>query len=244
VPEPVITIVPDYDALSRAAAELIGDALRRSPSAKILAATGKTPMGAYAELAKLKARGTFDPTRLQVYILDEYVGAGGENPRSLARWLHRTFVEPLGIPDANVVDLPSDGDPGACASYDTALVERGGFDLAILGIGTNGHIGFNEPPSDAEAPTRLVTLSEESLASNERYEDGAPVPRTAVTVGMAPLLASRACILLASGTSKADIMRRALFGPVGPSVPASFLQGHRDLTVIADRAAWPSEDDA
>jgi glucosamine-6-phosphate deaminase len=242
VPEAVITVVPDYDAVSRAAAEAIGDVLRRSPAAKVLAATGQTPMGAYAELVKFRVRGTFDPARLQVYVLDEYVGAGGNNPRSLARWLHRAFVEPLGIPETNVVDLPPDGDAGACAAYDAELVRRGGFDLAILGIGTNGHIGFNEPPSDADAPTRLVTLSEDSLASNERYEDGGPVPRTAVTVGMAPLLASRACILLASGTSKADIMRRALLGPVGPQVPASFLQRHPDLTVIADRAAWPGGD--
>ncbi|MEP7059625.1 MAG: glucosamine-6-phosphate deaminase [Actinomycetota bacterium] len=238
LPRPTVTIVDDYAALSRAAAGSISECLRRSPSARVLAATGETPMGAYAELARSKDSGAFDSARVQIYVLDEYVGAQ-ENSRSLVEWLRRGLIEPLGIPDSHVVGLPPDGDPRACATYDDALAARGGFDLAILGIGTNGHIGFNEPPSDASSPTRLVQLSEETIASNQHYQDGTPVPHTAVTVGMAPLLASRKCLLIASGASKAPILQRAMRGPVGADVPASFLQGHPDLTVIVDAAAWP-----
>jgi glucosamine-6-phosphate deaminase len=243
--QPAITVVDDYEALSKTAAEVIAEILTRTPSAKVVAATGETPMGVYRELARCRDHGTFDPSSMTVFVLDEYVGAPDGNPRSLADWLRRAFVEPLGISDDRVIGLPEDGSPGACAAYDRALGESGGFDLAILGIGTNGHIGFNEPPSEAWAPTRLVELSQESLASNQRYrEDGVPVPGRAVTVGMVPLLASRACVLLASGSSKADILRQAMRGPVGPHLPASFLQEHGNLTVIADRAAWPGQENA
>jgi glucosamine-6-phosphate deaminase len=239
---PSIDVVDDYAALSRTGADVIVEILGPRPTARVVAATGETPIGVYQELARKAADGTFDGSGLTVLILDEYVGAPADDGGSLASWLRRDFVEPLRIPDAQVIELPADGAPDACAAYDRRMIEDGGLDLAILGIGTNGHIGFNEPPSDAATPTRLVALSEESIAASRRYRDGqGTVPRYAVTLGMAPLLAARACVLLASGPAKAEIVRRAMLGPVSPEVPASFLRERAGVRVIVDRAAWPGE---
>jgi glucosamine-6-phosphate deaminase len=174
-----------------------------------------------------------------VFQLDEYLGIGPDDPRSLLGWTLRSFVGPLGIPLANVVCLPVSGEDATCAEYDRRVEREGGYDLAVLGIGTNGHIGFNEPPSDGSAPTREVVLSPDSIGSNARYWGGEQqVPRRAITAGMPALLRARTTLLVASGISKRDIVRRAFTGPVTPLVPASYLQGARDVTVLVDRAAW------
>jgi glucosamine-6-phosphate deaminase len=127
-----------------------------------------------------------------------------------------------------------------CAAFDRALSARGGLDIAILGLGPNGHLAFNEPPSDPEAPTRRVELSPVTIEANARYwGDVADVPTRAVTMGMAQLLSARTIVLVVSGEGKREIVHRAMEGPVGPSVPASFLQTvDSDVTVLVDRAAW------
>jgi glucosamine-6-phosphate deaminase len=229
-----VEVVEDYEELSAKAAERTA-----TPRARVVAATGRTPIGAYGELARRHARGELDTSSLVVHQLDEYLGAGSDGSLSLGAWMRRSFLDPLEIPDDRVVWLPTDGGAAVLASYDRAVVDAGGFDLAVLGIGVNGHLGFNEPPSDGSAPTRSVTLSDESRRSNAAYRnDGRPAPERAVTIGLGPLLAARTIVLLASGTAKAGILGRALRGPVTPSVPASFLQEVPDLRVIADRAAW------
>jgi glucosamine-6-phosphate deaminase len=144
------------------------------------------------------------------------------------------------IPDINVVRLPGDApDPKAvCAAYERAVEAAGGIDLAVLGLGPNGHLGFNEPPSDPRSPTRIVDLTEESVESNARYWGGRErVPRQALTAGMSVMLAARHILLVASGERKADILQRALQGPVTAAVPASYLQQAPHVTVIADHAA-------
>lgn len=234
-----ISVLPDAEAMSRAAADAVAGILAERPDARVLVATGSTPMGLYAELARRRAEGALDPTRITVYQLDEYAGIPPEDPRSLLGWLVRSFVEPLGIPLERLVPVPRDGDPDACARYDLEVDRAGGYDLAILGIGPNGHLGFNEPPADADAPTRLVELAPETIRANAAYW-GSPdlVPRRAVTVGMRGLLAARTILLLASGAHKRDIVRRALRGPVTPEVPASLLQRAADVRVFLDRDAW------
>jgi glucosamine-6-phosphate deaminase len=228
----------DYDDLSRVAAREIADGLLARPAARILVATGATPMGAYRELARMAEAGEVDAAGATVFQLDEYLGVHGDDRRSLGRWAVETFVRPLGIGEDRFVRLPFD-DAGLGA-YDRRVGEEGGYDLAILGIGENGHLGFNEPPSAADAPSRVVELSAASRRSNARYWDpGAEVPAQAVTVGLGPILRSGRIVLLVSGERKRETLRRAMLEPPTAEVPASFLQLADDVLVIADRAAAP-----
>ncbi|MBI3647700.1 MAG: glucosamine-6-phosphate deaminase [Actinobacteria bacterium] len=238
---PRIQVVQDADELGRAGADLVAGVFAATPAASVVVATGRTPMGLYAELAGCRRSGLADTTRITVYQLDEYLGLEPGDRRSLFGWMRRRFLEPLGITGERVVRLPLGGDlEGACAAFDRALEERGGLDLAILGLGPNGHLGFNEPPSDPWAPTRVVDLSPVTIVANASYwGEVADVPTRAVTMGMGQLLSARAIVLVVSGKSKREIAHRALEGPVGPGVPASFLQeAASGVTVIVDRAAW------
>jgi glucosamine-6-phosphate deaminase len=238
-----LLVADDYAALSQAGADLVARVIRANPAAAIVLATGETPMGVYRELAARRQRGEFDTSRLQIFQLDAYLGLAANDPRSLYGWLARSVLEPLGIPYANVVRLPGDApDPAAaCRAYDAAVRAAGGLDLSVLGLGPNGHLGFNEPPSDASAPSRVVELAEASVESNARYWGATDqVPRAAITAGMDVLLAARQTLLLVSGEHKRAILRRAVAGPVIPQVPASYLRQAANVTVIADRAAWPA----
>lgn len=236
-----LIITEDYPALSRAGAELVAGVINATPNAAIVVATGDTPMGMYRELAEQYRNGTLQTERLRIFQLDAYLGLAPADRRSLYGWMLRSFIEPLGIRERNIVRLPGDApDPAAvCAAYDQALDKAGGFDLAILGLGPNGHLGFNEPPADPHSPTRMIDLTEESIESNARYWGGRDlVPRQALTCGMAGLLGARRTLLVVSGARKYSILHRTVEGPVSPDVPASYLQTIPGVTVIADRAAW------
>ena len=236
-----LVVVDDYEALSRAGAEMLARWVAEKPDAAMVLATGDTPMGVYKELALRYARGDLDTSRLQAFQLDEYLGVPPDDRRSLYGWLLRSFIEPLGIDEGRVVAAwtrPRQRDAEHLAH--AAAASRGGFDIAVLGLGPNGHLGFNEPPSEADAPTRAVELTEASVASNARYWGGTDtVPRRAVTAGMAQLLASKRVLLVVSGAHKQEILQRAVQGPATSQVPASLLQRAADVTVLADRAAWP-----
>ena len=237
---PQLHVVDDAETLARTAADLTGDGLAATPSARVVVATGRTPRGLYGELAARARAGALDTSQLTAVQLDEYLGLDPDDRRSLFGWMRRSFVEPLGIADERVLRLPLDGDlDAACAAYDAAMDARGPLELAILGLGPNGHLGFNEPPSDAGDGTRVVTLTPETLASNESYWDGAPVPPRAITLGLRFLLSAQTIVLVVSGGAKREIVHRALEGAMGPDVPASFLQDTLgDVHVVVDRAAW------
>lgn len=235
-------IVVDNPTLaSRETAEIILAAIRREPDLVFIPATGNTPMGAYARLAKQARRDGLDVSRLRVFQLDEYLGLPPGDSRLLAGWMQRSLIEPLGIPEANVTRFRSDApDPDAmCREFDAALAAAGGAGLTVLGLGPNGHIGFNEPPSDTGLPTRAIDLTPESIRSNAAYWGSEErVPRRAVTCGMATLLAAREIVLIVTGESKREILAKTVAGPVTPGTPASFLQTAEGVTVVADRAAW------
>lgn len=238
-----LIVTDDYAALSRAGADLLVTLIAAKPTATTVLATGETPLGAYAELAARHGRGEIDASRLRAVQLDEYLGLAPDDRRSLYGWMRRAFLDPLGIAPATVVRLHGDaGDPlAACRVYDAAVRAAGGLDLAVLGLGPNGHLGFNEPPAGPDVPTRVVSLSEESVRSNARYWGGRDqVPRAALTAGMSTLLAARQTVLLVSGAHKRAILHRVMAGPVTPDVPASYLQRASNVTVIADAAAWGS----
>ena len=235
-----IVVVEDAEELNRGAADVVSEVIEAKPAASVVAATGRTPMGLYAELSVRRAKG-MQTDRITAFQLDEYLGLAPDDRRSLFGWMRRSFLEPLGVGDERAVGLPTDGDLGSsCAAFDRAIEERGGLDLAILGLGPNGHLGFNEPPSGPDAPTRVVRLSPATIEANARYwGDAADVPPTAVTVGLRQLLAARTILLVASGPAKRAILRAALEGPVGPEVPASVLQvAPARVTAVVDRDAW------
>lgn len=235
-----LIVVKDYQALSREAAHRGAEELRAHPNASVVAATGDTPMGMYAHLAELRDRGELDASGLRLFQLDSYLGLSADDPRSLYGWMKRSLLDPLGIPDERVVRLTGDApDPDSvCEAYDAAVAAAGGIDLAILGLGRNGHLGFNEPPVQVDAPTRVVALATESIESNASYWGGQDrVPRRALTAGMSVLLKSRAILVLVSGTRKQEILRRTIEGPITPDVPASYLQHRSNVTIIADRDA-------
>lgn len=233
-----IIVVENAAALASTAADVVAATIEHRPDAVVLAATGDTPMGCYAELARRRAAGTFDPSRLRVAQLDEYLGIGEDDPRSLYRWMRRSLCDPIGLGPDRIIRFRRDGDPeDACAAYDAEIASVGGIDLAILGLGPNGHLGFNEPPTDAGAPTRVVTLTPATMLSNARYWGTAPVPPRAVTAGMSLILGARRVVLLVSGTHKRAILEDLSRSAPHGSLPASWLHQHPDAVVIADRAA-------
>jgi glucosamine-6-phosphate deaminase len=234
-----VIVVKDAAELALRAADEIALEIALKPDLCLLAATGNTPMATYAELAARRAAGTLEVSHLRVAQLDEYLGVGDDDPRSLFVWLEASLSGPLGVTTERLVRFHGNAaDANAdCLEFDAGIKAWGGVDLAVLGLGPNGHLGFNEPPSLSDAPTRALELTFESLKSNAPYWNGLEVPRRAVTAGMNLILASRRVLLLVSGEGKRDILRRTLLEPPTANVPASLLRVV-NLTVIADRAAW------
>lgn len=238
-----LIVTKDYEDLSRRAAQFAALLILAAPASTVVPATGNTPVGMYLELARELRDVGGDTSQLRIFQLDEYVDISSDDRRSLYLWMQRAFLVPLVVPESNVTRLPSSGPnmAEACQAYEQSVRSLGGFDLAVLGLGPNGHLGFNEPPSDEASPTRVVSLSEESVASNARYWGRRDqVPRRAVTAGMDLLLAARCILLLVSGERKRDILRRTMEGPVAPAVPSSYLQRTPNVTIFADEAALGS----
>ncbi len=236
-----VRIVEDAGALAREAAAIVAGIAAQQPNALILAATGETPIGSYRELARLRERGVLETSRLRVAQLDEYLGLQQGDPRSLFGWLDRALLEPLEIDAGRVIRFATDHPDAELApsAYDMQVEAAGGIDLAILGLGLNGHLGFNEPPSRADAPTRTVSLDPATLASNATYWPNAVVPERAVTAGMSTILSARRVLLLVSGSRKAAILDRILRSAPDRELPASHLHDHPDTIVLADRDARP-----
>jgi glucosamine-6-phosphate deaminase len=238
--EPTLVVVKNADEMSAMAAEIVAEVLTIRPTAPISLPTGSTPVGMFEKLIEASQSGSLDLTRFQLFCLDEYLGVTPDDPNTLTSWLKRTLIEPAGIPMANVHTLPvDDGDPTAAARrYDQSIAEAGNLALAVLGIGNNGHIAYNEPGSDADSRTRVIDLTQESIDQAAGYFHGASVPTKAMTVGVGTLLESDRIVLIAAGEGKAEIMLRALREPMTSDVPASWLRLVPDqVTVILDEAA-------
>lgn len=233
-----LRIVDDYDALSDLAAEIFVAVVGARHRAVVGLPTGRTPLGLYRRLALLRRSG-FDFSGLKVVCLDEYLGVGPESPISLFAWLHRAVIGPLGIGQGRVLRLPSDDrEPSlACAGFDRRLDREGRLDLVVLGLGWNGHVGFNEPGSPPSARTRIVALDPGTRERNRRYWAGrSDIPAYGMTIGLRDIIRAGHILLLVSGRNKARILKASLRGPVTPRVPASLLRRGR-LTVLADRPA-------
>lgn len=242
---PVALFVTDEaDEVARGAADDAAEVIRGHRRPIVMFAVGESPVGLYAELAERRRRGVLDTSRLRAVQLDEYLGVAPTDERAFFGWLEREALRPLAIPVDRTIALRGDAaDPQAeCVRYERAVAAAGGLDLAVLGLGTNGHLGFNEPPSGSDAPTRVVDLADETIDSNARYWGGRDrVPTRAITAGMGIILAARRAILVVTGASKQEILRRALEGEITPEVPASYLRTMPNVRVYCDRAAWEGE---
>jgi glucosamine-6-phosphate deaminase len=238
--ESAVIVVADAEAAGRAAAHIVTETVRGKPEAALAVPTGSTPLPMFAELIARVRRGELDLSRVHLFCLDEYVGVATMDPVSLTGWLSRLFFIPAGIPVSHVRTLPStDPDPAAgLRAYEADLAARGGLDLAVLGLGANGHIAYNEPGSAADSRTRVLTLTPESVTQAAGYFAGRTVPTQAMTIGVGTLLEAHRIVLIVTGAGKTAILRRTLSEPMCADVPASWLRlaGNR-LTVIADEAA-------
>jgi len=233
-------ILRDYQSLSEYAAGVIAEIVRANPAAVLGLATGSTPLGLYRELVRLAQQGRIDFSKVTTFNLDEYYPIKKEDPQSYYFYMRRNFWEPAGIHPGRA-HIP-DGDPkdaaAECRRYEREIRRAGGIDLQILGIGVNGHIGFNEPAEKLQAETHLVQLSEETIAANSRFfEKAEDVPRQALTMGMGTIMKARRILLLASGSNKAGAIRDTVRGPITTLVPASLLQLHPRAMVMVDREA-------
>jgi len=230
-----VVIVPSQEAAGQIAADLIQRLVSDKPEAVLGLATGSTPLSTWRALA---ARG-LDLSRVRGFALDEYVGLPPGHPESYRAVITREVVEPLGLTPL-LVRVPADGGPieTAGADYEAAIVAAGGVDLQILGIGTDGHIGFNEPGSSFASLTRVKTLTEQTRRDNARFF-GSPdeVPMHCVTQGLGTILRARHLVLLAFGSAKAAALAGAVEGPLTASLPGSAIQLHPRVTVIVDEAA-------
>ena len=233
-----IVVVPTQQDAGRLVAAAIWRLVDSDAAPVLGVATGSTPLAVYAELAA--TRGDRDLSGLTAFALDEYVGLGPEHPQSYRQTLMREFAAPLGLDPRQVV-VP-DGDPhglaDAGAAFEAAIVEAGGVGLQLLGIGTDGHVGFNEPGSSLASRTRVKTLTEATRRDNARFFDTVDeVPIHCVTQGLGTIREARHLILLAFGAGKADAVAAAVEGPVSASTPGSIIQLHPHVTVVLDAAA-------
>jgi glucosamine-6-phosphate deaminase len=234
-----VIVVPSAEAACQRAARIVARLLSEKPTAVLALPTGSTPRGIYAELVRQHRTEGLSFARATAFNLDEYVGIPANHPgsfrRALAEALYRNIDLPpehAHAPDGEAADLPA-----ACASYEDAIAAAGGLDLALLGLGIDGHIAFNEPTSSFGSRTRLKTLADDTRAANQAAFGAEPVPRHALTVGIATILEARRCLLVAFGAAKAAAVAKMIEGPLAALVPASALQLHPHATVIVDEAA-------
>lgn len=235
-----VVVTDNYDEMSKAAAAVIADQLKAKPESVLGLATGTTPIGLYAELVKACDAGEISFANAQSFNLDEYRGLPGTHDQSYRYFMQENLFDHVDIDVAktHVPDGSMEDAEAACAAYEEAIAQAGGVDLQLLGLGHNGHIGFNEPCDSFPVNTHCVKLTESTIEANSRLFDSIDdVPREAYTMGIGTIMKARKILLVVSGAGKAEIVRDVVCGPVVPQVPASVLQLHPDVTVVVDKEA-------
>ena len=235
-----ILYAADEKAMSRRAADILGAVVINKPGCVLGLATGSTPLGTYAELVDRCSRGDLDFSRVRTVNLDEYVGLTHESDQSYYYFMHHNLFDRINIRPENT-NVPNGSNPDAaaeCARYNGLIESLGGIDIQLLGIGHNGHIGFNEPSDEFVPLTHKVALTQSTIEANTRFfEKESEVPTSAYTMGIKNIMCARKVLLIASGKGKAGILYETVCGKVTPSVPASVLQLHPDCTIVADAEA-------
>ena len=227
--------VDSYEKLSRDAANIISAQVILKPDSVLGLATGSSPVGTYRQLIKWFEKGDLDFSETVTVNLDEYVGLDGIHPQSYRRFMQENFFDHINIKPENtfVPNGVADDLAKECAEYDARIKRLGGIDLQLLGIGIDGHIGFNEPSDVFDKNTHVVDLHESTIKANSRFfESENDVPKQAVSMGMVSIMQAKKILLIANGPQKKEILKKAFEGPITPELPASLLQLHPDVTVI------------
>lgn len=236
----VIYKVKNYEEMSRKAASLIAAQVIAKPDSILGLATGSSPVGTYQNLIKAYENGDLDFSNVKSINLDEYKGLSPENDQSYRYFMNTNLFDHINIDKSNT-HVPNGLEPDAdkaCAEYNEIIAQSGGIDLQLLGLGPNGHIGFNEPDSVFIAGTHCVDLTESTIEANKRFFESADdVPRQAYTMGIQNIMSAKKIVVVVSGANKAESLAKAVNGPIDPQVPASILQLHNDVVIVADEAA-------
>ena len=234
-------LTKDYDDMSRKAANVISAQMTVKPNSVLGLATGSTPIGTYKCLAERCAQGDLDFSKITSVNLDEYRGLTHDNDQSYYYFMHENLFSKVNIdldntyvPDGMIADAEE-----ACTKYEEIIAATGGVDLQLLGLGHNGHIGFNEPDEVFPKLTHCVDLTESTIEANSRFfASKEEVPTQAYTMGIQTIMNAKKILVVVSGADKAAIVKKAFFGDVTPNVPASILQLHQDVTIVGDEAAF------
>ena len=230
----------DYKDMSRKAANIISAQVIMKPNCVLGLATGSTPIGTYDQLVEWYNKGDLDFSEVTTVNLDEYKGLPRTNDQSYYYFMHQHLFDRVNI-DPERTNVPNGMEPDAekeCGRYEELIRSLGGVDLQLLGLGHNGHIGFNEPGEAFEKETHCVDLTESTIEANKRFFASADdVPKQAYTMGIKTIMQAKKILIVVNGENKADIVERAFFGPVTPEVPSSILQLHNDVTLVGDEAA-------
>ncbi|WP_035293402.1 glucosamine-6-phosphate deaminase [Clostridium sp. KNHs214] len=235
-----IIIVENYEEMSKKAAIMMASHVILKPNSILGLATGSTPIGMYNELINMYKNGEVDFSSVKTFNLDEYYGLEKKNEQSYHYYMNKNLFNHINVGEENI-NIPNgmtENIERECFEYDKRIEEAGGIDIQVLGIGGNGHIGFNEPNDTFEAETHLVKLDEKTIKDNSRFFNSMDeVPTTAVSMGIKTIMMSKKVILLANGKGKAAAIRKTIEGKITPEVPASILQLHKDVTFIIDKEA-------
>ena len=235
-----VVIKTKSEDVSRMAAQIIADTIRKKPDCVLGLATGSSPLATYSELVRMHREEGLDFSRVTTFNLDEYVGLHGTDVQSYRYFMQTNFFDHVNLlpQNTNVPDGRALNFEQYCEAYEQRIVDVGGIDLQLLGIGADGHIAFNEPGSSLGSRTRLKTLADETVRDNARFfESIEHVPRLAITMGIGTILESRRCLMLAMGDGKSEAIWHTIEGPITAQVTASALQLHRDVTVLLDEGA-------
>ena len=236
-----VVVCQTADQAAALAADAIEQLVSRDPEAVLGLATGSSPLGVYDELARRVRAGTMTLSRARAFLLDEYVGLPSGHEQSYRSVIHRDLVDRVDLDPARVLgpDGQADDPVAESAAYEDAIARAGGVDLQLLGVGTDGHIAFNEPGSSLASRTRIKTLTTQTREDNARFFGGDPdaVPQHCLTQGIGTILEARHLVLIASGPTKAEAVRQLVEGPVSASWPATALQLHPHVTVLVDPEA-------
>ena len=237
----LVILKHDNEEVNEHAAQLVAGAIKRKPTLVLGLATGNTMVGFYKHLIRMHKEGSLDFSRVVTFNLDEYLGMPVSHPQSYHHFMYENLFRHINVPPRNI-HIPDGSIHGDyddyCASYEQSIRAAGGIDLQILGIGRNGHIGFNEPTSSLASRTRLKVLSRETLDDNAKsFGSGEDSPSCAITMGIGTILEARKILLLATGASKAAAIARSIEGPITCTVSATALQLHPDVTFLLDEPA-------
>ena len=231
-----VIVVKNYDEVSKEAFNVMKEVVTAKPEAVLGLATGSSPIGLYENMIKDHKENGTSYAKCQSFNLDEYVGIDRNHSQSYWTFMHENLFHGIDLPE-DKIHVPYGSTKEDCEAYEKAM-ENVSVDVQVLGIGGNGHIGFNEPAEDFPKTTHCVDLTESTIQANKRFfENEADVPRQAYTMGIGTIMSAKKILVVVSGADKAEILNEVINGPVTPKVPASILQLHPDVTIVADEAA-------